>query len=677
MKYRREIDGLRALAVLPVLLFHAGFQSFSGGYIGVDIFFVISGYLITSIIINDLHAGTFSLLKFYERRARRILPALFLVMLASLPFAWWWMSPTGLHDFSKSVVAVSLFLSNILFWKEAGYFATANELKPLLHTWSLAVEEQYYVLFPLFLMLAWRFIGKRWIVGLLFVGALASLAASEWALTRFSSASFYLLPTRGWELLIGALAAFYLFSKAETNNNPTQLPLVVSQAASLLGLLLITYAVFAYDKSTPFPGVNALLPTIGTVLIVLFAYPTTLVGKLLGHQLLVGIGLISYSAYLWHQPLFSFARYGSIEEPSRIVYLLLIVISLLLAFLTWKFVETPFRNKNIVKRKQIFWFGLIGSLFFISVGLIGIANKGFEKRFNMPTSLSSSFGLTQRANECFDKPNAYKNDDWLCDIGVKSVSTGSTSDSKPAFLVFGDSHSKSLFDAFNQAALQANTQALYSGTSYCTPFLGIYILRTDQTQVGCHLINQRVFDYVKANQIKKVFLIGRWSVYTDGGYDGTEATWVGITQRGKKNKASSRKAFEAGLKQTVAAYASIGAQLYIVEQVPQQTHGAKDLYYKIYNNKTDANDVQKVSESIRDLSVTKQQHLQLQSFVSQLFKQHAQAGQLNLINFDDIFCNGEKCLIGTDKHSYYFDNNHLTTAGGHMVVDELVKYIQE
>jgi peptidoglycan/LPS O-acetylase OafA/YrhL len=672
MKYRREIDGLRALAVLPVLLFHAGFQSFSGGYIGVDIFFVISGYLITSIIINDLHAGTFSILKFYERRARRILPALFLVMMASLPFAWWWMSPTGLHDFSKSVIAVSLFLSNILFWKEAGYFATANELKPLLHTWSLAVEEQYYVLFPLFLMLAWRFIGKRWIVGMLFVGALASLVVSEWALTRFSSASFYLLPTRGWELLIGALAAFYLFSKADTNNSQAQLPPVISQAASLLGLLLITYAVFVYDKSTPFPGLNALVPTIGTVLIVLFANPLTIVGKLLGNKLLVGIGLISYSAYLWHQPLFSFARYGNIEEPSKIVYLLLIVISLLLAFLTWKFVETPFRNKNIVKRKQIFWFGLIGSLFFISVGLIGVANKGFEKRFNMPTSLSSSFGLTQRANECFDKPNLYQNDDWLCDIGVKPASKVQA---KPAFVVFGDSHSKSLFDAFNQAALQANTHAVYSGASYCTPFLGIYILRADQVQVGCHLINQRVFDYVKANQIKKVFLIGRWSVYTDGGYDGTEATWIGITQRGKKDKTSSRKAFEAGLRQTVEAYASIGAQLYVVEQVPQQTHGVKDLYYKIYNNKTDVNDVQKVTESIRELSVTKQQHLQLQSFVSQLFKQHAQTGQLSLINFDDIFCDGEKCLIGTDKHSYYFDNNHLTTAGGRLVIDELIENI--
>jgi peptidoglycan/LPS O-acetylase OafA/YrhL len=664
MQYRREIDGLRALAVLPVLLFHAGFQRFSGGYVGVDIFFVISGYLITSIIINELHAGTFSIVKFYERRARRILPALFLVMLACLPFAWLWMSPTGLESFSKSVVAVALFLSNILFWKEAGYFATANELKPLLHTWSLAVEEQYYVLFPLFLMLAWRFVSKRWIVGFLLAGALVSLAASQWALTRYTSASFYLLPTRGWELLVGALAAFYLFS----NNKHSESLSPLHQVASLLGLSLIIYCMFAYDKFTPFPGVNALPPTIGAVLIVLFANPQNLVGKLLGSKLLVGIGLISYSTYLWHQPLFSFARYGSIQEPSKIVYLLLIMLSLLLAFFTWKFVETPFRNKNIVSRKQIFWFGLLGSLFFIAVGLIGVKNKGFEQRFSMPASLSSSFGLTDSAHGCFDKPNLATNKDWLCDIGAKPAST----ESVPQIMVFGDSHSKSAFDAFNEAALQANTHAVYSGASYCTPLLGIYILRDDQAQVGCHLLNQRVFDYVKAMQIKKVFLIGRWSVYTDGGYDGTEATWIGVTKDGKKDKPAARIAFEAGLKKTVEAYASIGAQLYIVEQVPQQTLNVQDLYYKIY-----ANDLQKVTESIVELSVSKQQHLQLQAFVSGLFKQHAQAGRLNLINFDNIFCDAEKCLFGTDKHSYYFDNNHLTTAGGRMVVDEIVKNIKQ
>ena len=174
MGYRREIDGLRAVAVLPVILFHAGFATFSGGFVGVDVFFVISGYLITTNILAELEQGKFSIVNFYERRARRILPALFLVMLVCVPCAWFWLLPRPMEEFSKSLVALSLFVSNVLFWRESGYFASEAELKPLLHTWSLSVEEQYYVLFPLFLMTAWR-LGRRWILfilALVFAGSL-------------------------------------------------------------------------------------------------------------------------------------------------------------------------------------------------------------------------------------------------------------------------------------------------------------------------------------------------------------------------------------------------------------------------------------------------------------------------------------------------------------------------
>ena len=185
MKYRKEIDGLRAIAVLPVILFHAGFTTFSGGFVGVDIFFVISGYLITTIIVDEMDKGSFSLLNFYERRARRILPALFFVMLCTLPFAWFWMLPQDLKSFSQSLVAVSAFGSNVLFYLTSGYFDTASELKPLLHTWSLAVEEQFYVLFPLFLMLAWK-LGKKWIITLLALVAIVSVLASQWGSTNSS-----------------------------------------------------------------------------------------------------------------------------------------------------------------------------------------------------------------------------------------------------------------------------------------------------------------------------------------------------------------------------------------------------------------------------------------------------------------------------------------------------------
>lgn len=259
MKYRAEIDGLRAVAVIPVILFHAGFEHFSGGFIGVDVFFVISGYLITMIILSEKEQGTFSLVNFYERRARRILPALFFVMLVSLPFAWLWLLPSDMADFSQSLMAVSFFSSNILFWKETGYWGTDNELKPLLHTWSLAVEEQYYILFPLFLMLMWRF-RKRWIFGSLIVIATLSLLVSQWGAYNRPTANFFLLPTRGWELAIGACIAFYFLYRTQATR--AFLPhRFFDEALGLPGFLMIGYAIFMFDDATPFPGFYALIPT--------------------------------------------------------------------------------------------------------------------------------------------------------------------------------------------------------------------------------------------------------------------------------------------------------------------------------------------------------------------------------------------------------------------------------
>ncbi|MEY4590384.1 MAG: hypothetical protein RL497_2460 [Pseudomonadota bacterium] len=221
MKYRKEIDGLRALAVLPVILFHAGFAAFSGGFVGVDIFFVISGYLITTIIVTEMDHGSFSLLDFYERRARRILPVLFFVMLCTLPFAWFWMLPQDFKNFSESLVAVPLFVSNVLFYLTSGYFDTSSELKPLLHTWSLAVEEQYYVLFPLLLMLTWK-LGKKWIILLLFLISMVSVIAAQLNSIRYALFTFYLLPTRGFEILIGALISLYVERNPSVNSPASQ-----------------------------------------------------------------------------------------------------------------------------------------------------------------------------------------------------------------------------------------------------------------------------------------------------------------------------------------------------------------------------------------------------------------------------------------------------------------------
>lgn len=465
MNYRREIDGLRALAVLPVILFHAGFETFSGGFVGVDIFFVISGYLITTIILAELEAEKFSIINFYERRARRILPALFFVMLVCIPFAWLWLIPSDLLQFSQSLIAVVGFVSNLFFWQTSGYFQTAGELNPLLHTWSLAVEEQYYLFFPIFLLLAWK-LGKQWILALLIIVFVTSLALAEWGTLAKPSATFYLLPTRCWELIAGSFVAFWLYYQSHR-----VVPKSISECGGMLGLVLIAIAVFTFEEHTRVPGLFALIPVVGTVLIILFTSGTTLAGKLLGSKIFVGVGLISYSAYLWHQPLFAFAKQRSIEHPDQFVFSMLAVSSLVLAAITWKFVEAPFRNKNDFTRKQIFSFAVLGSVLFTCVGLAGYLNSGFEGRFSVPSTVSQSLKVSEHAEICFDKSLIHSREDWYCDLGLKKE--------QASFFVFGDSHSLSLHHTFNSIAKDLGQYGLFTGASGCTPFIGIYPLRTD------------------------------------------------------------------------------------------------------------------------------------------------------------------------------------------------------
>ena len=366
MKYRAEIDGLRALAVLPVIFFHAGFEWFSGGFVGVDVFFVISGYLITTILIEDIENKRFSIINFYERRARRILPALFFVMVSCIPFAWMYMLPTQMTDFAQSIVATSLFVSNILFWRESGYFAAAAEEKPLLHTWSLAVEEQYYLLFPIFLILAWRF-GKNRVFWVIVLMSVVSLLLSEWLWRRESTANFYLAPTRAWEIFFGSISAF-LVQKYGVQK---------SSFLSLIGLLAVLSTILMYDKNVPFPSVYTLVPVLGVVLIILFADQRTIVSKILSLKLFIGVGLISYSAYLWHQPLFAFARIAMPTYPSDILFFFLSLMSLGIGYLSWKYIEAPFRNRKVVKEKSLWIISAAFIVIPLSLGLLITKNENF------------------------------------------------------------------------------------------------------------------------------------------------------------------------------------------------------------------------------------------------------------------------------------------------------------
>ena len=393
MHYRKEIDGLRALAVVPVILFHAGVGAFAGGFVGVDVFFVISGYLITTLILAERAAGTFSLADFYERRARRILPALFVVMGACVGLAWLYLLPAEMKSFGQGVTAAAAFVANVFFViKRDDYFGLQSDGNPLLHLWSLSVEEQYYLLFPVFLLLAWK-LGRPRIALLLGVVAAASLAAAQWASAHAPMAVFFLLPTRGWELLIGALVALHLFGCESAPRRRA-----VDETLALAGLLLTAAAVFAFDESVPFPGFYALVPTVGAALIIAFATPQTLVGRLLGSRLAVGIGLVSYSAYLWHQPLFAFNRTLGDGPPAPVSFLALALLAFALAWLTWRFVEQPFRARQRIGRRTVVLSAAVAASAFVAFGIVGHLNSGYPDRNPLFARLVSNFGLAPACN---------------------------------------------------------------------------------------------------------------------------------------------------------------------------------------------------------------------------------------------------------------------------------------
>jgi peptidoglycan/LPS O-acetylase OafA/YrhL len=485
LKYRPEIDGLRALAVLPVILFHAGIATFSGGFVGVDVFFVISGYLISSIIMVEIEEHKFSVVSFYERRARRILPALFFVMLWCLPVAIILMLPVQLKEFSESIISVSLFVSNIFFWSSSGYFETEAELKPLLHTWSLSVEEQFYIFFPFVLVWLWHF-GRNRIVVVIVVAALCSLLLSEWAVRNAPSANFYLFPTRAWELLVGVYAAFYISSKGLNPSNPL----------STFGIVLIAVAIFTFDDKTPFPGLYAVIPVLGTFLIIVFGLKGTMVAQLLSKKLFVYIGLLSYSAYLWHQPIFSFASLYTFQQLNFITVVALIVLSFSLAFVSWMYIEKPFRDNRRFSRRFIFSFSLIGILFFSGIGFYGYKHDGFI----LITDPKSKI-ISEAVN------------DWSYpgQLVVRSTSgLYSYTEGSIDILFYGDSHAEQFAPLAELIYKHRGLNAGFLTGGGCPPIPNIY----EEKHKNCDTLFDRFDEVLNDNtSIKSVVIAGCFNCY--------------------------------------------------------------------------------------------------------------------------------------------------------------------
>ena len=634
MNYRREIDGLRALAVIPVILFHAGFKRLGGGFVGVDVFFVMSGYLITTLILTELASGQFSLSGFYERRARRILPALFLVMAACIPFAWWLLPSNEMNDFSKSLVAVSVFASNLFFMRDTGYFAPAAELKPLLHTWSLAVEEQFYVLFPLFLMLAWRF-GRRWLVALLVGLATMSLAVAHWGPMSRPAAAFFLLPPRGWELVLGALVACYLFNR----QRPAKIG-ILNQGLSLVGLLLILFSVFVFSERTPFLN-YALAPTIGAALIMLFAWPETLVGTLLGSRALVGIGLISYSAYLWHQPLFAFARQRATNEPGWLLFLLLALASLVLAFISWRFVEQPFRRKHFISRTAVIITFVVATLSFIGFGLMGKVSNGFEmfglneaQRKVMLTASSSP-----KNAQCHALGHDYLKPINACEYHVKD----------PEWAVLGNSHAVEL-----AYALAWELRAVHQGIKHltfsaCPPSFG----RAGRVAGGCAAWTREAVDYIAHNDRISHVVISYKTYLVDPMHSRPASDDFRPV-----NDVARLKIWKSYV-DTVKYLLAAKKQVIVVLQAPQLP---KYVQSYIAAEQQDFGFVGGVSRSAWETH---------SAFI------RSRLGDLPeeaiIIDPADFFCNQVTCAAVKDNTALYFDDQHMSVAGSALISAEIIR----
>ncbi len=378
MNYRAEIDGLRALAVLPVILFHAGIFSFEGGFFGVDIFFVISGYLITTLIFLQRSKKSFFLVNFYERRARRLLPALFFMMMACIPFAVMMMQPDDLENFGQSLISSSLMANNILLYLTAGYWDLASEFKPLLHTWSLGVEEQYYILFPIIVMMLGRLSFLKKLI-FFFLISVSSLLFAFHIQTSNPNAEFYLLSSRIWEIGAGACLALYIENFYKPSR--TNIFLYFREIFSVIGLAFLAWPLLYFDPLSNNLILYRIIIVVGTLLLILFADKSTIIGKLLSLPFLVSIGLISYSLYLWHQPIFAFLRIGSLEEPSTHAYAIAILATLLISIFSRK-LELFFKDSNKSSFKVFSIFIGISMLTCILSGYVFIKSYGFYSHYD-------------------------------------------------------------------------------------------------------------------------------------------------------------------------------------------------------------------------------------------------------------------------------------------------------
>ncbi len=581
------------------------------------------------------------------------------------------MLPSQFKDFSQSIVAVTIFASNILFWRESGYFAAASEEKPLLHTWSLAVEEQYYMLFPVFLILLWRF-GRSPVFYSVIAISIFSLLLSEWSWRNAPTANFYLAPTRVWELLAGSICSFLQYGKAQKSNN----------ALSVFGLAQIVFAIFYYDENTPFPSVYSLAPVVGTALIIMYGAQETWVAKLLSFKVFVGIGLISYSAYLWHQPLFAFARVRSLYAPEQWLMLILSILSLVLAYLSWRYVEYPFRNKTTpLLRSQRTVFGVSGVVgtAFIVLGLQGHFNDGLPQRLSAPVAFYAGIeGDINPNNQCIlnIQDNVKNHPISECAEFVFN--------NKTDVIFVGDSHSQAISYQAQELLQTENISSYAVAYAGCIGLSGF--VRLDNPKIyKCNEYNEAMLAFASSDRIPTIIITSRFTFYWNGNRfsnseNGTESGgpgYIDLIEYGIEslayNNPERRQRVLQAYGEKIKSLAD-NFNVILVYPIPEAGWNVPQTAARLAMNSG--------SEDAINLSTSFDDYLNRNSIILDTFDT-IEHQNLYRVKPHEILCNTfivGRCINAISENVFYVDDNHLSKAGAELLAPyilEQVKLIQE
>jgi len=609
-KYRPDIDGLRALAVMAVLFYHAQLGC-PGGFVGVDVFFVISGYLISSLISDELTDGTFSLLNFWERRIRRIVPAALAMTVATFIAASIWFLPGDFASVCKSIACQAILGSNFFFWQQSGYFAPGTETQPLLHTWSLAVEEQFYLLFPPLLIFLARYGQRIFFAGIL---AVAALSFAESATADYSpdalKTTFFLLPGRAWELLLGALLA--------TARGRIFPGVAMREILGWLGLALIGWPIFSYSATTRFPGIGALPPCFGAALVI-FSSEAKLstVGSILSFGPIVFIGLISYSLYLWHWPLLAFANYSSKDRMEAMVRIGLLVASFILAVVCWQWIEKPFRQRRVFKRRrEIFGFAGLMSVILLCLGLA----LGMQPD-NQPVNMS--FYASGRPNSLYAR-FAVAEKTW--DEHILNFNAAGTN--PPAkVVIWGDSHALAMAPVIDMLCQEKDWHDMAATHNGTPPVL--WGSHPDNSVRRAALFSEAVFKYIAQTRPASVVLTARWTTYV------------------------ASDTFKSNLVATVQSLLDLGIEVYVVKDVP----------YPGYDAPRFAALTARQHGDISQLGITQKIYEQRNRELAPVFDQIARLG-VQVLDPTPFFLNGDGLYgIENDGKILYTDGDHLSVSG--------------